>query len=141
MLITRSRAAGAVAAAIALAVGVPTAAEAGNYTATGSCSASGNNLNAQATDSDSGGYHVWKLASWTINGTPTGGKNNVNIRLYSGATQKWAWNSPDSMPFGNGHTGMQNAKTRPIDHESIFWTAIFDRSGVDPQCTAARKNF
>ena len=106
------------------------------YTIGGSCSTGSYNLNGSASYSNSGPYHVWNMAYWNFNGPSLGGKNNMRTVLTSNGRQKWAWTSPDSMPAGTGHTGMNQVATLAGESEKISWTGVFDVPGFDPSCTA-----
>jgi hypothetical protein len=120
---------------------VTTAPAATAATTTASCSASGHNLNASADYSTSGSYHRWSTARYSINGSGTGGKSNVNIRLRANGVQKWAYDSPDDLDQNTAYShSMGNTATLASQTEYILFRGIFDTAGSDPACNAYTPN-
>ena len=109
-------------------------------TASASCSAQSvfgtHNLTAEAYYFTSGANHVWTDAGFSIGGSHTGGKSNVNAALFVNGGQVWSYNSPDNLQHDTWYGVGIGATVNAAGNEYVNFQGIFDVAGPDPRCNA-----
>jgi hypothetical protein len=103
------------------------------------CSDDGHVLSATAFYTPVGAYHDWYWFTYSLSGAGTGGKSNVNIRLFDNNTQRFADNSPDDLDQNVGYYVSVSPRVRILasHNEKVSYEAIFDEFGPDDRCTVS----
>jgi hypothetical protein len=103
------------------------------------CSDDGQVFSATAFYSPVGAYHDWYQFAYSLGGAGTGGKSNVNIRLFDNSTQRFAYNSPDDLDQNVGYYVSVSPRVRILasHNERVSFEAIFDEFGPDDRCTVS----
>lgn len=105
------------------------------------CSSDGHVLNATASYTLTSTQHLWGKYTGKISGDATGGKSNLNMRVYTQSSwvrvEVFAHNSADSIGNGENYSkSFEGLKTLRNAEEDLRLKAIFDEPGEDDVCTA-----